>query len=76
MPEIKILIAPPGAGKTTWAMKYLKEHPDDTVHISSDEIRKKLFGDEACQDDPCRVFGTMCSNAADSLNECRPRPHI
>lgn len=67
MPEIKILTAPPGAGKTTWAMKYLKEHPDDTVHISSDETRKKLFGDETCQDDPCRVFGTMCSRAADAL---------
>lgn len=69
MPEIKILIAPPGAGKTTWAMEYLKEHPDDTVHISSDETRKKLFGDETCQDDPCRVFGTMCNNAADVLKK-------
>ena len=67
MSEIKILIAPPGAGKTTWAMEYLKEHPDDTVHISSDDTRKKLFGDETCQDDPCRVFGTMCSRAADAL---------
>lgn len=69
MAEIKILIAPPGAGKTTWAMRYIRDHPADTVYVSSDDTRKKLFGNETCQDDPGRVFGTMCKNAADALKK-------
>ena len=36
-----LLVGVPGAGKTTWAM----QHPK-LVHISSDAIRKELFGKE------------------------------
>lgn len=45
-----LTIGIPGSGKTTWAKKYLKEHPNGTVIISSDEIRKELTGIEQCVD--------------------------
>lgn len=45
-----LTIGIPGSGKTTWAKKYLKEHPNGTVIISSDEIRKELTGTEQCID--------------------------
>lgn len=66
-PTLIILIGPPGAGKTTYAHKYIEEHPG-TVHLSSDNIRKELHGDEAIQDNPSEVFAIMQRRAIDGLN--------
>ena len=66
-PTLIILCGPPGAGKTTYAHKYLKEHPH-TVNLSSDNIRKELHGDESIQDNPGVVFAIMQNRAVDCLN--------
>ena len=49
---LTILVGVPGAGKTTWAKKYLQDHPT-TFYISTDDIRKELTGDEQC--DPADI---------------------
>jgi len=38
-----LLSAMPGSGKSTWAKRYQETHPN-TVIVSSDEIRVRLFG--------------------------------
>ena len=43
MKTLILLTAIPGAGKSTWAQKYIKEHPNSFI-VSSDEIRKELGG--------------------------------
>lgn len=43
MKTLIILSAPPGSGKSTWALAYQKSH-DSTYIISSDEIRYELTG--------------------------------
>lgn len=49
-----MLIGLPGAGKSTMASKYAVTYSAKIV--SSDEIRKELYGDEAIQDNPNKVF--------------------
>ena len=66
-PTLILLVGPPGAGKTTHAIKYIEEHPG-TVHLSSDKIRKELHGDETIQDNPGEVFSIMQKRAVDGLN--------
>ena len=66
-PTLIILCAPPGAGKSTYAHKYIKEHPG-TVLLSSDGIRKELHGDESIQDNPGEAFAIMQKRAIDGLN--------
>ena len=66
-PKLIILCGPPGAGKTTYAIKYIEEHPG-TVHLSSDNIRKELHGDESIQDNPNAVFAIMQNRAIACLN--------
>lgn len=66
-PILTILVGVPGSGKTTYAKKML-EHDNDTVHISSDAIRKRLYGDENCQNDPSKVFSIMQEETLDALS--------
>lgn len=66
-PTLILLVGIPGSGKTTYAYKYIKEHPG-TVHISSDKIRKELWGSEATQGDNNEIFKLMQSRAIDALN--------
>jgi len=44
------LIGPPGSGKSTFAVQLLKLDPN-TVIVSTDQIRRELFGDEGIQGD-------------------------
>ena len=55
-PKFTMLVGVPGCGKSTFAKELLDEF---TVHLSSDAIRKEIYGDENCQDDPGRVFSIM-----------------
>lgn len=41
-----LLSAMPGSGKSTWAKRYQETHPN-TIIVSSDEIRMRLFGSAA-----------------------------
>lgn len=66
-PSLILLVGPPGTGKTTYAHKYIEEHPG-TVHLSSDGIRKELHGDESIQDNPGEVFAIMQKRAIAGLD--------
>lgn len=66
-PTLIILCGIPGSGKTAYAKSYI-EHNCNTVHLSSDAIRKELYGDESIQGNPVDVFSLMKKRAIDALN--------
>lgn len=66
-PTLILLVWPPGAGKTTYAEKYISQN-DNTVYLSSDEIRKEMWGNEAIQGNNNEIFGRMQAMAVDGLN--------
>lgn len=66
-PKLIILVGPPGAGKTTYANKYVEENRN-AIHLSSDVIRKDLWGDESIQGDNNEVFSIMQNKAIEALN--------
>ena len=66
-PTLILLCGIPGSGKTTYAKKYIEEHPN-TIHIASDKIREELWGDEATQGDNNEVFSLMQSRTIEALN--------
>lgn len=66
-PTLIMLCGIPGSGKTTYAKKYVEEYPS-TIHISSDEIRAELWGNEATQGDNSKVFSLMQSRTIEALN--------
>lgn len=67
MPRLIILVAPPGAGKTTYAEKLVSKN-DYMVRLSSDSIREMLYGDESIQGDPSEVFSVMNKKAVEHLH--------
>lgn len=66
-PSLILLVGIPGSGKTTYANRYIEEH-SGMIHLSSDKIRKELWGDEATQGDNNEVFYRMQQRAIDGLN--------
>lgn len=46
--DLMLLIGIPGSGKSTWAAEFQRLQPE-TIVISTDRIREKLFGDAALQ---------------------------
>lgn len=66
-PKFILLVGIPGSGKTTYAKKYIEETLN-TVHLSSDTIRKELYGDESIQGNPADVFSLMQKRAIEALN--------
>lgn len=67
-PRLILLVGIPGSGKTTYAKEYIEKEPN-TIHLSSDAIRKELYGDETIQDNPGAVFALMHQRAVEALNE-------
>lgn len=66
-PTLILLVGIPGSGKTTYAQKYIENNPG-TVYLSSDKIRKELWGDESVQGDNNEVFYRMQTRAVNALN--------
>lgn len=67
-PRLILLVGIPGSGKTTYAKEYIKTIPN-TIHLSSDTIRKELYGDESIQGDPSEVFSLMQKRAVEALDD-------
>ena len=64
-PKCIILCGIPGSGKSTYAQSFEEL---GWVHLSSDLIRKELYGDESIQGNPNEVFSLMQKMAVDALN--------
>mgnify|MGYP002762276695 FL=1 len=64
-PILILLCGIPGSGKTTYAEKIKNSY---TYHLSSDAIRKELYGDENIQGNPSDVFALMQDRAIMLLN--------
>jgi predicted kinase len=60
-PSAHILIGLPGSGKSTLARRLAELYTPASI-VSSDEIRKHLYGDEAIQGEAARVFRFARSN--------------
>lgn len=69
-PSLILLVGIPGSGKTTYAKDYIKQN-SNTLHLSSDAIRKELYGDENIQGNPAEVFSLMQKRAVEALNNGR-----
>lgn len=67
-PKLIILCGIPGSGKTTYAKDYV-ERNGNTIHLSSDAIRKELYRDENIQGNPGEVFALMQKRAIEALND-------
>jgi len=65
-PTFIMLIGIPGSGKSTLAQKMANEN---TVILSSDSIRKELFGDENTQESPEKVFSIMFYRTVKALDK-------
>ena len=66
-PKLILLVGIPGSGKTTYAKNYIEQNAN-TIHLSSDTIRKELYGDENIQGNPADVFSIMQKRAVEVLN--------
>ena len=55
-PTLYILIGVPGCGKSTYAEELYQKSERGVALVSSDQIRKSLYGNESCQDNPKKVF--------------------
>ena len=58
MSKCIMLIGLPGSGKSYWSKKYIQENPD-TILVSSDSIREKVFGDVNDQSHNGEVFNIV-----------------
>ncbi len=57
-PVLTVMVGLPASGKTTMAQKIMAEEPEN-VYLSSDMVRKDLYGDEDDPGDPEEVFGEV-----------------
>jgi len=64
--KLILLVGIPGSGKSTYAVKYMEDHR--VYRLSSDDIRRQLYGDESIQGDPHEVFSFMQERAIAALN--------
>lgn len=72
MAKFVMLIGLPGAGKSQYAERLHSDlHLTNPTILSSDSIRKEIYGDETVQDNPEKVFELMRQRTVASLNEGR-----
>jgi len=70
IPVLTIMCGVPAVGKSTYAKNYLQEHPS-AVHLTSDGIRKELYGSEAILGDRNKVFTMMVERSKMHLSDGR-----
>lgn len=63
-----MLIGPSASGKSTYALEITKDK-ENWIWLSSDKIRKELWGSEEIQDNPKEVFDIMQKRALEALFE-------
>jgi predicted kinase len=68
-PTLYILIGVPGSGKSTYAEELFQKSERGIALVSSDQIRKSLYGNENCQDNPKKVFAIAHQATIDQLNK-------
>lgn len=68
-PFFEMLIGLPGSGKSSYAQKWYSKDKEESIILSSDSIRKELYGDESIQGNPKEVFYLMQTRAIDALNK-------
>ena len=68
MSDLIMMIGAPASGKTTFAHKLAKKKSNCIV-LSSDEIRKSLYGDASVQGDGNLVFDILYRTAIDYLKQ-------
>lgn len=66
-PTLYILIGVPGSGKSTYAEELYQKSERGIALVSSDQIRKSLYGNESCQDNPKKVFSIAHQATIDQL---------
>lgn len=66
--KFTMMIGLAGSGKSTLA-KQIAEQDGNTIILSSDEIRRELYGNESVQDDPAKVFTLMHSRTIEALKQ-------
>lgn len=66
-PTLILCVGIPGSGKTTYVKQCIKKN-SNAIHLSSDQIRAELWGNEAIQGDNSEVFSLMQSRAIEALN--------
>lgn len=65
-----MLVGLPGSGKSTKAKEWVERWPGgEVVIVSSDSIRKELWGDESIQEEPAKVFEVAHSRIRKYLKE-------
>lgn len=69
MNKLILLVGLPGAGKSTYAHRLMEQLTESSLWLSSDSIRKELYGDESIQGDPNKVFRVMHQRARASLTD-------
>lgn len=68
MPQLTMLVGFPGSGKSTVAQGMVEESPG-TIIVSSDAMRKELFGDENCQNHNDLLFKQLHKRIRDHLQD-------
>jgi predicted kinase len=69
MNKLILLVGLPGSGKSTYAHELMEELTESSLWLSSDSIRKELYGDESIQGDPNKVFRIMHQRVKASLTD-------
>lgn len=65
-PKLIFCVGLPASGKSTYAKKYTETHKN-TIWLSSDNIRKELYGDETIQNNPEKIFLLMRVRTKEAL---------
>ena len=68
MKSVYIFVGVSGSGKSTFAAEYKKKYPLTTI-ISSDQIRKELWGDESCQKQQGVVWNCVYNRLAAAIKD-------